>query len=122
MTAAKDDSKMAKKQIESLTNEKKSIESHACKIKEDLEEAGRNLMEVTADRDRFKQQLDLTQNDKQNLDRVRSSQAKQIDELGSEIEKLKLANADLQRTRDHLEDEREATGMSSFLWSNVIIR
>lgn len=72
-------------------------------------------MEVTADRNRFKQQLDLTHNDKQNLDRVRSSQAKQIEELGSEVEKLKLVNADLHRTRDHLEDEREATGMYFFL-------
>ena len=75
----------------------------------------RKLVEVAGDRDRFKQQLDLSSNDKQNLDRVRSSLAKQVDELTSEVEKLKLANTDLIRTRDHLEDEKDDSGFLSFL-------
>ena len=73
------------------------------------------MVEVAGDRDRFKQQLDLSSNDKQNLDRVRSSLAKQVDELTSEVEKLKLANTDLIRTRDHLEDEKDDSGFLSIL-------
>lgn len=70
------------------------------------------LDEVSADRNRFKQQLDVTSNDKQNLDKVRSSLAKQIEDLTSEVEKLKLANSTLQKTRDQLEDEKEDSGLS----------
>ncbi len=70
----------------------------------------RTIGEVTKDRDRFKQQLDLVLNDKQNLDKIRSSLSTQNDELVSEIEKIKLANAELQRNRDHLEDANEDGG------------
>ena len=69
------------------------------------------MEEVSTDRNRFKQQLDLTCNDKQNLDKAKSSLAQQLDELASEVEKLKLANSSLQKTRDQLEDEKDDIGL-----------
>lgn len=78
------------------------------------------LNDVAADRHRFKQQLDLTSNDKQNLDKARSSLSKQVDDLTSEMDKLKLANSALQRTRDQLEDEKDDSGLS-FLLSIIFL-
>ena len=81
----------------------------------------RKLNEVTSDRDRFRQQLDLVHNDKQNLDKMRSSLATQVDDLASEIEKLKLANADLHRSRDHLEDEKDDSGITSYYLRHYLL-
>ena len=61
----------------------------------------------------------MTCNDKQNLDKAKSSLTQQLDELASEVEKLKLANSSLQKTRDQLEDEKDDSGLWMFCSSQI---
>ena len=58
-------------------------------------------------RDRLKIMLETTNNEKQQLERVRQNMFDQIESMTMENQKLQAANSDLQRQRDQLEDEKE---------------
>ena len=57
--------------------------------------------------ERIKNQLDMVRAEKSQLERMRLSLSEQIDQLTIENQKLQAANAEAQRQRDVLEDEKE---------------
>ncbi len=57
--------------------------------------------------ERLKSSLDLQGSEKQQLEKVRITLNDQIDGLTGENQKLQAVNAELQRQRDCLEDEKE---------------
>ena len=59
------------------------------------------------DRQRYKNQLDLTGSEKGQLEKLRLQLTEQIDNVTAECDKLKQANTELQSKRDSLEDEKE---------------
>lgn len=59
------------------------------------------------DRQRYKNQLDLTGSEKGQLEKLRLQLTEQIDTVQAECDKLKQANTELQSKRDTLEDEKE---------------
>lgn len=59
------------------------------------------------DRQRYKNQLDVTGSEKSQLEKLRLQLTEQIDSVNAECDKLKQANTELQRQRDSLEDEKD---------------
>lgn len=61
---------------------------------------------VNQDCMKYKQQIELLQNEKQNLEKGRSSLLTQVEDKYSEVEKVKNSNVGLQRQVENLEDEK----------------
>lgn len=63
--------------------------------------------ELHADKERFRGHAENLEVDKTNVEKTRQKLQEELDNVCSEIDKLKAANAELQRQRDNLEDEKE---------------
>lgn len=57
--------------------------------------------------DRLRSSLDVAASEKQQLERMRQALVEQLEAINAEHQRLQAANADLQRSRDQLEDEKD---------------
>jgi len=56
---------------------------------------------------RLRQSLEMVGHERQQLEELRQSLARQVDELICDNRRLQTTNVDLQRQRDHFEDEKD---------------
>jgi DNA repair exonuclease SbcCD ATPase subunit len=96
-----------KRQLDDTDNERRKLEQLVGDLKSQLENLKRSLDDTTRERDQSKQQLDSTNYEKTNLEKIRQALTNQAETLRIECEKLQSANAELQRHRDQLEDEKD---------------
>lgn len=67
----------------------------------------RDKDDTSRERDRLRNSLNLTGNEKSQLEKVRYEMNEQVEGLQMENEKLQAANTELQRQRDNIEEDKE---------------
>jgi hypothetical protein len=95
--------------IDEIQNDKRRLEQQLNETLLRMEEIKRHADDYSRERDHSKHQLETTNYEKSNLEKVRMALVNQIESLRVECEKLQAANTDLQKQRDILEDEKEDT-------------
>ncbi|XP_076086637.1 uncharacterized protein LOC143057256 isoform X1 [Mytilus galloprovincialis] len=107
LIASKDHNGQMRKNLDDVENERRRLEMQIINLKEDLDLSKRDKDDTSRERDRLRNSLNLTGNEKSQLEKVRYEMNEQVEGLQMENEKLQAANTELQRQRDNIEEDKE---------------
>ena len=107
VTSQREQSNALRKTVDDMENERRRTEQQLLQVREERDCAARAQADALRSSDRVKNNLDVAQSERSQLERVRQTLNDQIDALTAENSKLQACNAEIQRQRDQLEDEKE---------------